>query len=207
MTASINSIAVSDANVFVAGSFQNADGQATADEVAQFTGGSWAPIGFNGAGNGPLRAAANAITLFGSRVIAGGNFTSAGGDPLAAYIASNRIFNLPPTPITVADGFHGANTALAYSLAADPDGTIASYRWNWGDGSPDSSIDRRVRLAPVRRAGQVHDHTDRDRQRWRDGVVYGLGHRAHGPDRVVHVQPDRAGRRPERHVHQPLDRP
>ncbi len=139
-TASINSIAASAAGVFVAGSFQNADGQTTADEVAQFDGVTWKPLGSDGAGNGPLAgSAANAITLFGSRVIVGGNFTSAGGDPLAGYIASRRVFNVAPNaPITVADGFHGANTALAYSLAADPDGTIASYRWNWGDGSPDT---------------------------------------------------------------------
>ena len=40
------------------GSFQNADGHPTADKVAGFNGFSWAPMGSNGAGNGPLRGPA-----------------------------------------------------------------------------------------------------------------------------------------------------
>ena len=53
-TAFINGVVTSGSNVFVTGSFQNADGHPTADEVAGFNGFSWAPMGSNGAGNGPL---------------------------------------------------------------------------------------------------------------------------------------------------------
>ena len=56
-SAFINAIATSGSNVFVAGSFQNADGHPTADMVAGFNGFSWAPLGSDGAGNGPLRRA------------------------------------------------------------------------------------------------------------------------------------------------------
>ena len=55
--------------------------------VAGFNGFSWAPMGSNGAGNGPLGGPANAVTVFAAQVIAGGNFTTAGGDNRAGYIA------------------------------------------------------------------------------------------------------------------------
>ena len=66
--------------MFVTGSFQNADGHPTADEVAGFNGFSWAPLGSDGAGNGPLPGPGNAIAVFGGQVVVGGNFTTAGGD-------------------------------------------------------------------------------------------------------------------------------
>ena len=77
--------------VFVAGSFQNADGQATADEFAYFDGSIWHPLGSNGAGNGPLNSYVNAITLFNHAIVTGGNFTNAGGDTLAYYVAGHTI--------------------------------------------------------------------------------------------------------------------
>ena len=55
--------------------------------VARFDGTTWAPMGSDGAGNGPLGGPVNALALFGGQAVAGGNWTSAAGDPLAAYIA------------------------------------------------------------------------------------------------------------------------
>lgn len=87
----INGLATSGSLVFAAGSFQNANGLATADDFAYFDGIVWRPLGSDGAGNGPLNSAVNALTVFGHRVVAGGNFTNAGGDPLADAIGSHLI--------------------------------------------------------------------------------------------------------------------
>jgi PKD domain len=142
-TAFINAIATSGSNVFVAGSFQNADNNPTADMVAAFNGSSWAPLGSNGAGNGPLNGAANAITVFGGQVIAGGNFLDAGGDGRADYVARYPGAAHPLTAvIRLANGGFSAfvgSTASFDGTASDGDAPIASYRWTWNDGAPDSS--------------------------------------------------------------------
>jgi hypothetical protein len=79
-------------NILVAaGSFQNADGIATADEIAYFDGAHWRPIGSDGAGNGPLNGHPVALGITGGKVYAGGSFTSAGGDPVAKYLAAHAL--------------------------------------------------------------------------------------------------------------------
>jgi hypothetical protein len=77
--------------VFAAGSFQNANGVPTADDIAYFDGTAWHPLGSNGAGNGPLNSNVIALAIFNKRLVAGGNFTDAGGDPLADAIGSRTI--------------------------------------------------------------------------------------------------------------------
>ena len=77
--------------VFVAGSFQNAGGQATADDFAYFNGSTWHPLGSNGAGNGPLNSYVNALVAYRQVVVAGGNFINAGGDTLADYVRLHTI--------------------------------------------------------------------------------------------------------------------
>lgn len=69
--------------VFAAGSFQNANGDPTADRIAYFDGSAWHPLGSDGAGNGPMNAAVDALTSYLLSVCAGGEFTNAGGDGLA----------------------------------------------------------------------------------------------------------------------------
>jgi PKD repeat protein len=136
-------VVTSGANVFVTGSFQNADGHPTADEVAGFNGFSWAPVGSDGAGNGPLPGPGNAITMFGGQVVVGGNFVTAGGDSRASYIARypgaahplNAVIQLgsggfPP--------FVGS-TATFDGSASDGDAPVVAYSWNFGDGSPDAT--------------------------------------------------------------------
>jgi hypothetical protein len=89
---SINALAAASSQIFAAGSFQNANGDARADDIAFFDGTEWHPLGSDGAGHGPLNAQGLALAAFGARTIyAGGNFTSAGGDSQARSIAS---FNL-----------------------------------------------------------------------------------------------------------------
>lgn len=90
-TTFIYGLAHSGSLLFAAGSFQNADGIATADQVAYFDGVQWHPLGSNGAGNGPLDAQADAVGVTGGKVYAGGNFSTAGGDVLAGALADYPV--------------------------------------------------------------------------------------------------------------------
>jgi PKD repeat protein len=142
-SAVINAIVTSGAKVFVGGSFQNADGHPTADMVVGFNGFSWAPLGSNGAGNGPLAGPVNAVTVFGGQVVAGGNFVNAGGDPRADYVARYPGAAHPLTAV-IRFGNGGfspfvGSTASFDGSASDGDAPIVSYRWTWNDGAPDST--------------------------------------------------------------------
>jgi Ca2+-binding RTX toxin-like protein len=83
----ISALAASGSKLDVAGSFQNADGNATADNVAEFDGTAWKPLGSDGAGNGPFIGNGVALALFHGQLVVGGSFTSAGGDAQASYAA------------------------------------------------------------------------------------------------------------------------
>ncbi len=142
-TAFINGLVASGSNVFATGSFQNAGGHPTADEIVGFNGVSWSPMGSNGAGNGPLPGPGNAVTVFGGQVIVGGNFTTAGGDGRASYIAR---FPGAAHPLTAVihlgnGGFHPfvGSTASFDGSASDGDAPIVSYRWSFNDGSADAT--------------------------------------------------------------------
>ncbi len=76
--------------LFVTGSFQNANGVATADDIAYFDGTTWHPLGSNGAGNGPLSSNGLALAIFNHSVVVGGSFL-AGTDPIANNIASYSL--------------------------------------------------------------------------------------------------------------------
>jgi hypothetical protein len=86
-SAFIYALAASGSQVVATGSFQNAGGNALADNIASFDGSAWTPVGSNGAGNGPWIGNGLAVAIVGKDIYAGGNFTSAGGDPIATYIA------------------------------------------------------------------------------------------------------------------------
>jgi hypothetical protein len=87
-SAFINGMANDGTNVYATGSFQNANGDPTADFIASFDGSNWHAVGSDGAGNGPWSGNGLAVASFGQRLYAGGNFTSAGGDTQAKYIAA-----------------------------------------------------------------------------------------------------------------------
>jgi hypothetical protein len=76
--------------VVVTGSFQNANGDPLADNVAYFNGDEWDHVGSNGGGDGPWIGDGLAVATFNFRLYAGGGFTSAGGDTLARGIASDE---------------------------------------------------------------------------------------------------------------------
>jgi hypothetical protein len=90
-TSFINALAVNGPMVFAAGSFQNADGTPAADQIAVFNGTVWGPVGSDGAGNGPLNTQASAVAVFRGKLVAGGNFTAAGGDAHAQNIAAYAL--------------------------------------------------------------------------------------------------------------------
>ena len=92
-------------NVFATGTFQNANGDGRADNIAFFDGTSWHPVGSNGAGNGPWVGEGSALALVDRQLYAAGNFTSAGGDPQAQSVASFSLTQIIayPTP-TVTQG-------------------------------------------------------------------------------------------------------
>lgn len=97
--ADIKAVTTSGSVVFAAGEFENADADAYADRVAFFDGNAWHHLGSNGAGEGPLNDTALALAVFDQELIAGGNFTDAGGDPNADFVAAMTIASRPDARI------------------------------------------------------------------------------------------------------------
>ncbi len=87
--------------VIAAGTFQNANGTAAADNIAYWDGAEWRPIGSNGAGDGPLPQETHAVCIFNGSLFAGGAFTSAGGDTRASFLAAHSL-RLPDASIGAA---------------------------------------------------------------------------------------------------------
>ena len=104
-TTSINALAGTGSYLFATGTFQNANGDARADNVAFFDGSDWHPVGSDGAGNGPWIGNGLALALVDRQLYAAGNFTSAGGDTQAHSAASFSLTQIIayPTP-TVTPG-------------------------------------------------------------------------------------------------------
>ena len=90
---SIDALYATGSHVYASGNWLNVGGDPTADFLADFDGTSWKPVGSNGAGNGALNAKGESIAIFGGVLHVGGNFTSAGGDSLAQFLA--RFVGVP----------------------------------------------------------------------------------------------------------------
>ena len=111
--------------VVAAGSFQNANGRVTADNIAYFDGSTWRPVGSNGAGDGPLNAHPTVLGVTGGKVYVGGNFTAAGGDTLARQVAMYAL-RLPDNSISTSNaGFTGNGV---YSSTARGESLVDSIR-------------------------------------------------------------------------------
>jgi hypothetical protein len=89
-------------NVYATGSFLDAGGDPTADNVAYFDGSSWHHLGSNGSGNGPWSGEGHGLAIFPAtaprRLYAGGSFIGAGGDSQARSIASFSLAAITPQP-------------------------------------------------------------------------------------------------------------
>jgi hypothetical protein len=129
LAASTNPLAGSGQTVVATGSFQNAGGDATADDIAIFDGTNWHAAGSDGAGNGPWSGNGLAVAIphdalpDGSLPLyAGGNFTSAGGDGNAGYIASYALSH----KLTVKPAGSGIGTVEGSGIDCPP-ACVASY--------------------------------------------------------------------------------
>ena len=131
-TTFINALTVAGPLVFAAGSFQNANGVATADDIAYFDGSAWRPIGSNGAGNGPMIANLTALAVFRSKVHVAGNFTSAGGDVKARFLAAYAL-KLPDARIGAASAGPFVGNAIYSSTAVGEARTIYITRGRSGN--------------------------------------------------------------------------
>ena len=99
----IHDLAGDGSNVFATGTFQDANGDTRADNVAWFDGTRWQPVGSNGAGNGPWIGEGHALAVVERQLYAAGNFTSAGGDAQARSAASfglSQIIAFPTPTVT-----------------------------------------------------------------------------------------------------------
>ena len=122
---SINALVSDGANLFAAGSFQNANGDARADNVAFFDGSAWHPVGSNGAGDGPWTGTGLALALVDRQLYAAGSFTTAGGDTQARSAASFSLTQIIayPTPTVTAGPAPVPTPTVTPSPAPAPDVT------------------------------------------------------------------------------------
>jgi hypothetical protein len=127
----IYSMATSGHLVFAAGSFQNANGNPMADDIAYFNGTAWHSLGSNGAGNGPFIGNGLALAPFRQHLITGGNFTSAGGDTLAQNAASFPILQ-PDARIGTQSGGPFVGSGIYSATAAGESKTISVARGSSG---------------------------------------------------------------------------
>jgi trimeric autotransporter adhesin len=121
---SIHALTAVGSNLFVTGTFENANGDARADNVAFFDGTGWHPLGSSGAGNGPWVGTGHALAVVDRQLYAAGSFTSAGGDQQARSVASFALTQVIayPTP-TVTPGPGPIPTPTVTPAPAAPDVT------------------------------------------------------------------------------------
>jgi trimeric autotransporter adhesin len=96
LNGTVYALAASGPDLFVGGTFENAGGVATADDVARWNGSVWSGLGANATGTdgplGPLPGEGTnkqvfALAVLGSDVYVGGMFLDAGGVAKADYLA------------------------------------------------------------------------------------------------------------------------
>lgn len=141
-SATINELTTSGSLLFAAGSWLDANGAPTGDMFAYFDGGSWRPLGSNGAAtpNGALNANTEGLAVFGGQVYAGGASTNAGGDSKANFAASRslRLADATiagPTGASVGNNIYNGTAAGQTKKLQIPRGTSKTFRITiWNDG-------------------------------------------------------------------------
>lgn len=144
LNANVFAITIMGTDVYAAGGFTNAAGNANADYVAKWNGTAWSNLGTNAGGtNGALFTAARGIANDGTNVYVGGDFTDAGGNTSADYIAkwngttwqnlgssgSNGVVTGPVQTVTV-DGSNVYIGGVFWSGVSGVAGTRCLAKWN-----------------------------------------------------------------------------
>lgn len=83
----VEAIAVAGGNLYVGGCFENVFGIPEADFLAKWDGSQWSALGSDGHGDGALNSCVRALAVSGTDLDVGGDFTGAGGDTSADFIA------------------------------------------------------------------------------------------------------------------------
>ncbi|MEO6349144.1 MAG: hypothetical protein ABIP53_00650, partial [Candidatus Limnocylindrales bacterium] len=87
MNGVVTTLAVRGGHLIAGGLFTDAGGQATADFIADWDGAAWRGFGSNGSGNGAASNSVYALGVQGNSIYTGGDFSNAGGDARADYLA------------------------------------------------------------------------------------------------------------------------
>lgn len=152
LTGGVYELLVSGAGVYVGGNFDDAFGDATADNIALWNRSSWQSLAANGQTDGELSDWVMALTMIGSDLYAGGNFLNLyggktnyirrwdGSDWQAVGAVDNWDLNGPVHDLAVLDGklVAGGNFNLSADYVGILDGTT------WSTLGPDGALDYRV---------------------------------------------------------------
>ena len=141
---------VSDDHLFAAGAFQNANGDARADNIAFFDGTEWRPVGSDGAGDGPWSGTGLALAIVDRELFAAGSFANAGGDAQAHSAASFALTQIIayPTPTVTADPDPVATPTVTASPNPVPTPTVTPTP---PDVKPPATSLRKVQIKPAQR--------------------------------------------------------
>jgi hypothetical protein len=154
-TNTVYAIAVSGSDVYIGGDFANAGGIQEADRIVRWDGSNWHALG-NGLTHELGASCVYAIAVSGSNVYAGGNFTDAGGDSDADYIArwdgsnwhalGSGIHTYPSSVMAIAAEGTDIYVGGTFVNAGDNEDADKFARWDgsaWyavGNSSPLSSV-------------------------------------------------------------------
>ena len=116
----VSAIAVSAGKVYAGGSFQNAGGDANADNLAVWDGTSWKP--FCVATGPAVTGNVTSLQIIGQTLYIGGEFQNGAGIPSADYLLACSLATGAPTS-PVSDPLHPFSGSV-YALTADSNGTL-----------------------------------------------------------------------------------
>ena len=118
----VSAITASTGKIFAGGNFQNAGGNADADNLAVFEGGSWQPFCDDPAPGPAFDGNVTSLQIIGQTLYVGGEFHDGAHIPSADFLIACDLDTGAPTS-TVVDEAH-AFSGSVYALAADSDNTL-----------------------------------------------------------------------------------
>ncbi len=112
-------VAVWGTDVYIGGAFTDVNGISTAAHIARWDGENWHGVG-TGAGGGGSAALNNnvlALSVWGTKLIVGGQFTDAGGHDAADFVATWDTANWAPLDTNVGGGGVGVLNGSVQAIA------------------------------------------------------------------------------------------